>query len=187
MLETKTIQIQNGEVEVIRFGTGAKAFVILPGLSYEGFFAQAKAVARAYSAFAEAFTVYLIDRNKTPRPGYTVRQIADDTAEVMGQLKIEKADVFGASLGGMVAQELVICHPRLVNRLILGSTLSRPNATASAVLSRWESLAASGKIEELTVDFCQTIYSPETFRKYRAVFSQNQPDATAEKTARFLA
>ncbi len=187
MLETKTISIQNGKVEVVQFGSGAKAFVILPGLSYEGFFAQARAIERAYSIFAEPFTVYLIDRNKTPRPDYTVRQIADDTAEVMGKLKIEKADVFGASLGGMVAQELAICHPHLVNRLVLGSALSRPNATALAVLSRWESLAASGKIEDLTADFYQTIFSPETFQKYRVAFFQSQPVATAEKTARFLA
>lgn len=187
MAEKLTVQIQNGAVEVVKFGRGAKAFVILPGLSYDGFFAQAEEIERSYEIFARAFTVYLIDRNKTPLPGYTVREIADDTAEVFAKLQIERACVFGASLGGMTAQELAIRRPDLVDRLVLGSTLSRPNATFSAALARWTDLAKSGKIDELTADFYRTIYSQKTLEAYAAVFSQIKTVATSEKTARFLA
>lgn len=186
MTEKKTIAIQNGEVEVVKFGCGKNAFVILPGLSYEGFFDQAEAIARAYGMFAQSFTVYLIDRNKTPRVGDTVREIAADTAEVMEKLGIECADVFGASLGGMVAQELAAYYPHLVHRLVLGSTLSRPNPTFLQVLSRWESLAKAGEIDDLTADFYQAVYSPQTLERYAAVLSQTKTVATPEKTARFL-
>lgn len=186
MVEKITVTIHSGKVEVVKFGRGAKAFVILPGLCYNGFFDQAGAIERAYGMFADAFTCYLVDRNQTPRAGYTVQQIADDAAEALEKLNVEKADVFGASLGGMAAQELALSHPRLVDRLVLGSTLSRPNATALATLSRWESLAAAGKIDELTANVNQTIYSPQTLERYAFVFSQMQTVATKEKTARFL-
>lgn len=187
MVEKITVTIHSGTVEVVKFGRGPKAFVILPGLCYDGFFEQAGAVSRAYGMFAEAFTCYLVDRNKTPRADCTVREIADDTAEVLEKLNVETADVFGASLGGMVAQELAIRHPELLDRLVLGSTLSRPNATALAVLSQWEALAAAGKIDELTANVNQTIYSPQTLERYASVFSRIRTVVTAEKTARFLA
>ncbi|MBE6529179.1 MAG: alpha/beta hydrolase [Ruminococcaceae bacterium] len=186
MAELKTIQIQNGTVEVVKFGRGEEAFVILPGLSYDGFFEQAEVIESAYRIFTDRFTVYLIDRNKMPHMGYTVRNIAEDTAEVMEQLKIENACVFGASLGGMAAQELAIGFPKRVKKLVLGSTLSRMNAETEAVLSRWESLAANGKIDEMTADFYQTIYSAETLKRYGEVFSQIKTIATNEKTTRFL-
>ena len=185
-VEKIIIPIQSGTVEVVKFGRGKEAFVVLPGLSYDGFFDQAEAIASAYRAFVDDFTVYLIDRNKTPRADYTVRKIADDTAEVMEKLKIESADIFGASLGGMVAQELALHYPQVLKKLVLGSTLSRPNATFLRILSRWEALAAAGKIDEMTADFYQTVYSPQTIRQYADAFSQIQTVATPEKTARFL-
>ncbi|MBQ7173691.1 MAG: alpha/beta hydrolase [Clostridia bacterium] len=186
MAKTVTLPIKNGEVEIVRFGQGNKSFVILPGLSYDGFFEAAEEIERAYAAFAKDYTVYLVDRNKWPHEGYTVEEIADDTAEVFEQLKIEKADAFGASLGGMVAQALAIRHPKLVDRLVIGSTLARPNETFLSVLSRWKSLAKVGKIEDLITDFYHTIYCPATLRQYAAALDAARPIATEEKTRRFL-
>lgn len=57
-----------------------------------------------------------IDRPLSPH------QMADDTAALLRQLKIEDADVFGYSMGGVIALGLAIQHPDLVGRLaILGS------------------------------------------------------------------
>lgn len=49
-------------------------------------------------------------------------QMADDTAALLEQLGIEKADVLGFSNGGMVALQLAIRHPGRVRRLILCSS-----------------------------------------------------------------
>ena len=187
MAETGTLKIKNGEIEYIKFGTGKKTLVILPGLSYDGFFAQADAIESAYGVFTKDFTVYLIDRNLTPHAGYTVQNIAEDTAEALKRLRIECADFFGASLGGMVAQELAILYPNIINRLILGSTLSRSNGTFLSALSRWETLAKSGNIDGLIRDLNQTIYSPYTLKKYAKVFSAIKTLSTPQKTARFIA
>jgi pimeloyl-ACP methyl ester carboxylesterase len=45
-------------------------------------------------------------------------QMADDTAALLRQLKIEQADFFGYSMGGIVALAVAIRHPKLVRKLI---------------------------------------------------------------------
>lgn len=187
MVTKGTLKINNGEIEFIKFGNGKRRLVVLPGLSYDGFFEQADAIANAYSVFTQEFTVYLIDRNLTPHAGYTVKDIARDSAEALKLLDINKADVFGASLGGMVAQQLAINCPHIVNKLVLGSTLSRPNKTFLNALSRWENLAKSGDIDSLMQDINKTIYSPFTLKKYAEIFAAMEVESTPEKTARFIA
>jgi pimeloyl-ACP methyl ester carboxylesterase len=57
----------------------------------------------------------------TPAP-YTCVQLAADAIGLLDALEIEQADVFGMSLGGMIAQELALGWPRRVGRLVLGCT-----------------------------------------------------------------
>jgi 3-oxoadipate enol-lactonase len=57
----------------------------------------------------------------TPAP-YTCAQLAGDAVALLDALGIERADVFGMSLGGMIAQELALGWPDRVNRLVLGCT-----------------------------------------------------------------
>ena len=51
----------------------------------------------------------------------TYEQMADDTAALLRHLGIERADVFGFSLGGGVALQLAIRHPGLVRKLVVAS------------------------------------------------------------------
>lgn len=57
----------------------------------------------------------------TPGP-YTTAQLAADAVALLDRLGIERADVFGMSLGGMIAQELAIGWPERVDHLVLGCT-----------------------------------------------------------------
>lgn len=52
----------------------------------------------------------------------TVESMADDAYTVITALGLRTVDIFGFSLGGMVAQALVIKHPELVRTLILTGT-----------------------------------------------------------------
>src|SRR5918994_6026500 len=54
---------------------------------------------------------------------YTYQQLANDTAGLLDALKIQKADVFGYSLGGHIAQAFTVSYPDKVNRLILVATM----------------------------------------------------------------
>lgn len=55
---------------------------------------------------------------------YTIRLFADDTADLMNTLGISKAHILGISMGGMIAQELVLNYPENVAKLVLCSTCS---------------------------------------------------------------
>jgi 3-oxoadipate enol-lactonase len=57
----------------------------------------------------------------TPGP-YSTRGLAADAVALLDHLAIDRADVFGMSLGGMIAQELAIGWPERVGRLVLGCT-----------------------------------------------------------------
>jgi len=57
----------------------------------------------------------------TPGP-YTTVQLAGDAIGLLDELEIERTDVFGMSLGGMIAQELALQFPDRVRRLVLGCT-----------------------------------------------------------------
>jgi pimeloyl-ACP methyl ester carboxylesterase len=61
----------------------------------------------------------------------TVTQMASQTAAFLAALHLSHVDVFGWSMGGMIAQALAATHPSDVNRLILAST-NLGNGTAPA-------------------------------------------------------
>jgi pimeloyl-ACP methyl ester carboxylesterase len=69
--------------------------------------------------------------SSTPGPGYTVADMADDVAGLLDVLGIDSTSVFGFSMGGMIALNLALRHPRRVNRLVLGCT------TAGGLLHVW--------------------------------------------------
>lgn len=60
-----------------------------------------------------------LSNGTTPR---TVYGLARDALAFIDALGLRKIDLFGFSIGGFVAQELVLLRPRLVGRLVLAGT-----------------------------------------------------------------
>jgi pimeloyl-ACP methyl ester carboxylesterase len=54
---------------------------------------------------------------------FSFQTMADDVAALLKYLKIDSADFFGYSMGGGVAQQVAIRHPKLVRRLIITSSV----------------------------------------------------------------
>jgi 3-oxoadipate enol-lactonase len=84
----------------------------------------------------------------TPGP-YTTASLAADAVALLDHLGIERADVFGMSLGGMIAQEMALRWPDRVDRLVLGCTHCgvrhsppMPRETARAFAMRTDDWAA---------------------------------------------
>jgi pimeloyl-ACP methyl ester carboxylesterase len=53
---------------------------------------------------------------------FSIQQFANDTADLLDALKVQKANVLGFSMGSFIAQELVLLYPEKVNKLILYGT-----------------------------------------------------------------
>ena len=118
-----------------------------------------------YRKFAKDFTVYAFSR-KNPLPeGYTTRDMAADQARAMEMLGIEKADIFGVSMGGMIAQWLAIDHPEKVGKLILTVTCARPNPILQESVEEWISLARKGDHAGFMDSNLRRIYSEGYYRK----------------------
>ncbi len=183
-MEIITLRINNNSVDYFSFGKGEKAFVIIPGLSLKSVMKSADAVADAYKDFAEKFTVYVFDRAKNIKDGYSIENMADDTACAMQKLGISGACVFGASQGGMIAQILAAKYPQLVSKLLLGSTLCRMNSTATAVIGEWVSLAEKGDVVALNKNMFNKIYSKELLDSLGDNLMSLLADGTKEEVAR---
>jgi pimeloyl-ACP methyl ester carboxylesterase len=81
----------------------------------------------------------------------TTAGLADDTAGLMDALEIENANVLGAFMGGMVAQEMALRHPDRVHRLILAGTYARPDAKRRMLIQQWRELSLGGASVEVMV------------------------------------
>jgi 3-oxoadipate enol-lactonase len=53
---------------------------------------------------------------------FTIAELAADAIALLDAIGWDSAHLFGISMGGMVAQELVLDHPERVRRLVLGCT-----------------------------------------------------------------
>jgi 3-oxoadipate enol-lactonase len=63
-----------------------------------------------------------VGRSSVPEPPWSIEEMADDVISVLDDAGIERAHVFGVSMGGLIAQEVVLRHPSRVAKLILGCT-----------------------------------------------------------------
>lgn len=77
-------------------------------------------------------------------PSFSTADLADTLAALLDALSIAKADVLGPFMGGMVAQELSLRHPKRADRLVLVGTYARPDAKRRLLLEHWRDLAESG-------------------------------------------
>ncbi|HID34807.1 MAG TPA: alpha/beta fold hydrolase, partial [Anaerolineae bacterium] len=96
--------------------------LFISGVGYGGWFWH-----KQVPMLSQHFQVITFDNRGaggTDKPDgpYTTAQMAGDTVGLLEALGIELAHVVGHSLGGFIAQELVLSRPELVSRLVLAST-----------------------------------------------------------------
>ena len=75
----------------------------------------------------------------------TLEEAADHAYEFIAALGFDKIDVFSFSMGGMIAQDLIVKHPDLVRRLVLTGTGPRGGKDMDKVVgvTYWDILRAS--------------------------------------------
>ncbi len=111
-------------------------------------------------------------RTDKPDVEYSIKMFADDTVGLMDALNIKKAHVLGISMGGMIAQEIVLNYPERVEKLILcathcgGSKYILPSPEVMEILMK----GAEGMTPEESAELVISLTFTEDFIK-------NNPDA----------
>jgi pimeloyl-ACP methyl ester carboxylesterase len=102
-------------------------------------------------------------RSSVPKGPYFIRQMARDAHAVLSAAGVSSAHVIGASMGGMIAQELALLFPQRVRSLILACT------SYSGVFARWPDfrcgqwlVGAKGSREERERTLANLLYAPTT-------------------------
>jgi len=78
-------------------------------------------------SLAQTYKVLIFDnrgagRTDAPMQDYSMPMFAGDTVGLMKALGMDRAHVFGVSMGGLIAQEISLLYPERVEKLVLGCT-----------------------------------------------------------------
>lgn len=131
------------------------------------------------------FKTFIFDNRGTgrtdkPATEYTMKLMAEDALGLMDALDIHKAHIAGFSMGGMIAQEIVLNYPARVEKLILACThcgYGSPQAFSAEFIelgAKVEGLSPEERIREI-VPACIA----ENFKR-------NNPDLVEEHIQRIL-
>ena len=108
MLQAKNacLRLSDGDMDTIRFGSGARTLVMLPGVGdgLKTVKGMALPFALLYRKLAKDYTVYVFSRRRELPEHSTTREMAQDVNEAMTVLGLSGAAVVGVSQGGMIAQ-----------------------------------------------------------------------------------
>ena len=168
-IKNGTLSLSGSTMDYIRFGTGSRTLIILPGLgdglrTVKG---TALPMAVMYRSFSDAYTAYGFSRRNDLPQDFSTRDMARDVADAMTMLGISRADVFGVSMGGMIAQHLAADYPERVGRLVLAVTAGRPSPEIRSCIPLWVEQARQGDHTALMDSNLRYIYSDAYYRKNR--------------------
>ena len=78
-----------------------------------------------------------VGRSSTPDGPYRIAEFARDTIGLMDVLGLERPHVVGSSMGGAIAQELVLAHSDRVRSLVLNGTWCRGDRFLHEIFRSW--------------------------------------------------
>lgn len=167
MIRNGSLTIDGARMDYIRFGSGARVLLMLPGLGdgLRTVAGTALPMALLYRKFSKQYTVYAFSRREPLAAGCTTRDMAADQAKAMEALGIDRADILGVSMGGMIAQWLAIDHPERVGKLILTVTCAEQNPVLRESVEEWIALAKAGDHAGFMDSNLRRIYSEGYYRR----------------------
>ena len=137
-------------------------------------------------AYSQHFKTIVFDnrgagRTDKPEIDYSIKMMADDTAGLMDALNIERAHILGVSMGGSIAQELVLNYPEKVEKLVLGCTTCGGSKQIMPKMDVLEQMSSSLKDltpEKVTQDVMPLLFTED--------FIKNNPEFIESYTKQLL-
>ena len=169
----------------------AETLVFVPGLS-----ANTRSFPALFDALQHRFNLVSLDprgagQTQVARRRFHLRDVAEDAVAVMDTLELERPHVLGLSMGGMIAQELVLAYPDRVQDLVLCCTMcgakpgKRPGPRVVTRLIRGI-LGARGSgrsAEGIAARFGPLLFAPETPMDVRVQFFRPRAGSNAPSKA----
>jgi pimeloyl-ACP methyl ester carboxylesterase len=120
---------------------------------------------------ADDFTVIAYDQRDSggttnPASPYGFEELADDAAALITALGYERANVFGTSFGGVIAQVLAANHPERIDRLVLSSTF-RAGAALPSINPDFPRFAElRSRLPESVGEFAKFFFTPDYLERH---------------------
>jgi 3-oxoadipate enol-lactonase len=157
-----TVRANGIDVHYVEAGAGDPLLMIM------GFGGDHQAWAFQVPALSSHHRVITFDnrgagQSSVPDVPYSTRMMADDAVGLLDALGIERAHVLGVSMGGMIAQEVALNHPRRVRSLQLHCTYARPDRYMLALMDAWRNVRSKATPEEWLRTVALWLFAPSTF------------------------
>lgn len=81
-----------------------------------------------------------VGQSSSPDGPYSVQQMAEDVAALLGQIGVDHAHVAGHSMGGQIAQELALAYPDKVRSLMLVASSAMTDERGRAIIETFGDL-----------------------------------------------
>jgi pimeloyl-ACP methyl ester carboxylesterase len=157
-----TVRVNGIDLYYVEAGSGDPLLMIMGfGGDHQAWAFQAPVLSARYRTLT--FDNRGAGRSSVPDAPYSTRMLADDAVGMLNALGIERAHVLGVSLGGMIAQEVALNHPRRVRSLQLHCTYARPDRYMLALMDAWRAVRAKATPEEWLRTVALWLFAPVTF------------------------
>jgi pimeloyl-ACP methyl ester carboxylesterase len=127
-----------------RSGRGPNPLVIFQGLMFEN--KPQSGMTFGYEFLKKDYTLYAVLRKPGLPQGYTLKEMADDYAEMIHQEFGGPVDVIGVSTGGSIALHFATDHPNLLRRLVIHSSAHALGEAGKQIQCEIGCLAQQGRV-----------------------------------------
>jgi pimeloyl-ACP methyl ester carboxylesterase len=157
-------ELREGRIYYEEHGSGD------PVLLINGLGADHTAWALQTEYLQELFRVVVFDnpgigQTEGAQGPYTTELFGDVAAGLLRWLGIGRAHIVGASMGGLIAQQVAVRHPELVRSLVLHCSWWRADRYTQALIRSWQAISRSAGMLDLFRQIWLWVFTPRFFEE----------------------
>jgi pimeloyl-ACP methyl ester carboxylesterase len=137
-----------------------------------GLAGDARAWARQIEHLSKHYKVVCFDNRGTGRTScpdipYATRMFAEDTVELMNALNIQRAHMYGISMGGCIVQEVAINYPERVLSLVINGSFAKFDSFGARITENIMNVYKSQGAAEAARHMTIACYTPSYFNSHK--------------------